>query len=208
MAGVAPYRGTDRLDAFKRNLDRVLADVDDLTRFTIGIEPKQRPLPAVTDVNSYIAERVRKQIDTYYRPQSEAMKRRADRYRKCVNMLAVLALLLGSAATFTGWQQFAAWAPVVTTVIAAVAAYSAVNRYDALALEYARTYEQLERLMLDHPSGMSTDQHQADDRFVAEAEAVISVQNESWMARNVAAVDDGNGHAHPDLNSQGPPAES
>jgi SMODS and SLOG-associating 2TM effector domain 1 len=95
---------------------------------------------------------VRKQIDTYYRPQSEAMKHRADRYRVVINVLAVVALLLGFAATVTGWQQFAAWAPVVTTVIAAVAAQGAANRYDALALEYARTYEQLERLLLERPS--------------------------------------------------------
>lgn len=197
MAGVAPYRGEDRVAVFQRNAGRILGDADYLKRVAIGIRPVQRPLPNVSDMSSYITERVSEQIDTYYRPQSEAMKHRADRYRVVINLLAVVALLLGFAATVTGWQQFAAWAPVVTTVIAAVAAHGAANRYDALALEYARTYEQLERLLLERPSDAGPDRQQADDRFVAEAEAVISVQNESWMARSVAAVDGEEGNGGP-----------
>ncbi len=122
------------------------------------------------------------------------MKDRADRYRVVINELAVVALLLGFAATVTGWQQFAAWAPVITTVIAAVTAHGVANRYDALALEYARTEEQLKRLLLDYleySADAGPDRQHADNRFVAETEAVISIQNESWMARSVAAVDAG-----------------
>jgi len=179
LAGVVPYRDADRAEVLKRNIDKILDDAKDLARCTIGVTPEQRPLPAVSNIDTYIAERIRQQIDTYYRPQSMAMKRLADRYRTAVNVLAIIAMLLGLGAAFTGWQQFAGWAPVVTTVIAAVAAHGAVNRYDALALEYARTDQQLERLLLERPTGTGADRQAADDKFVAEAEAVIAVQNES-----------------------------
>jgi hypothetical protein len=96
MAGVVPYRGEDHVAVFQRNADRILGDADDLKGVAIGIRPVQRPLPNVSDMSSYITERVSKQIDTYYRPQSEAMKQRADRYRVVINLLAVVALLLGS----------------------------------------------------------------------------------------------------------------
>ena len=163
---------------------------DDLTPFTIGLQPKKRDLPAVRDLPTYISGRVQQQIDAFYRPQSAAMKHRTDRYRFAERALAALALLLSFATTITGWQGFTAWSPVITTVVAAIAAHTAVHRYDALALEYARTYEQLERLMLNR-SDVSTDPTQAekaDDDFVAAAEGVISIQNESWMSRNISAA--------------------
>jgi hypothetical protein len=97
---------------------------------------------------------------------------------------------MASATTVTGWQGFAAWSPVITTIIAAGAAHAAVHRYDALALEYARTHEQLERLLLNR-SDVTVDAQQAekaDDDFVAAAEMVISIQNEAWMSRNIAAT--------------------
>jgi SMODS and SLOG-associating 2TM effector domain 1/Protein of unknown function (DUF4231) len=198
MAGVAPYRGTDRQEVFTKRTGQFLSDAHELTRLTVGILPKPRALPQVSDVDSYITERVRQQMDTYYREQSAEMKRLGDRYRTIVNVLAFVAVLLGVAASSTGTHQFAGWAPVVTTVIAAVAAYSAVNRFDALMLEYSRTYEQLERLLLERPRAAGPDRQAEEDRFVAEAEAVISVQNESWMARSVEAVDAGDRGGSPE----------
>jgi hypothetical protein len=191
LAEVAPYRGEDRAVRFRQNVQSVLADADDLSGSTIGLQPKQRSLPGVNDVASYIAERVQQQIDDYYRPKSAAMNRRAKQFRVAEIALAILALVLSATAAASGRQEFAAWSPVITTIIAAMTAHTAVQRYDALALEYTRTYEQLERLMLDRLSGPSVtpqEAEKADDQFVAAAEGVISIQNESWMARNVAAV--------------------
>jgi hypothetical protein len=189
LAGVAPYRGADRTDRFLQNMDQVLAFADDLSPSTIGVQPKKRDLPAVRDVPTYVSDRVQRQIDTYYRPQSAAMKRHADLCRFVERALAVLALLLSFATTITGWQGFTAWSPVITTVVAAVAAHAAVHRFDALALEYARTYEQLERLMLKRTDARTdTMNEKADDDFVAAAEGVISIQNEAWMSRNLSAA--------------------
>jgi hypothetical protein len=189
LAGVAPYRGADRTDRFLQNVDQVLGFADDLTPSTIGAQPKKRDLPAVRDLPTYMSDRVQQQIDTYYRPQSAAMKHRADLCRFAEWALAVLALLLSFATTITGWQGFTAWSPVITTIVAAAAAHAAVNRFDALALEYARTYEQLERLMLKRTDArIDTMTEKADDNFVAAAEGVISIQNEAWMSRNISAA--------------------
>jgi hypothetical protein len=191
LAGVAPYRGEDRAVRFRQNVQSVLADADDLSDSTIGFQPKHRSLPGVNDVASYIAERVQEQIDDYYRPKGAAMKWRAKQFRVGEIALSILALVLSATAAASGRQEFAAWSPVITTIIAAITAHTAVQRYDALALEYTRTYEQLERLMLDRlssPSVTPQEAEKADDQFVSAAEGVISIQNESWMARNVAAA--------------------
>ena len=120
------------------------------------------------------------------------MKQLADRYRTAATVLAIIALRLMGRAAVTGRQQLAGWSPVITTVIATIAAYRAVHRYDALALEYARTVQQLELLKVNRAAAASHgNSHTADDDFVASAKSVISMQNESWMARNVAIVRDG-----------------
>jgi hypothetical protein len=190
LAGVAPYRGADRSDRFLQNVNHILAGADDLTPSTIGVQPKKRDLPAVRDLPTYMSDRVQQQIDTYYRPQSAAMKHRADLYRSAERALAVLALFVSFATTITPWRGITAWSPVITTVLAAVAAHAAVHRFDALALEYARCCEQLERLMLNRPdaSADATTVEKADDDFVAAAEGVISIQNEAWMSRNISAA--------------------
>jgi len=45
---------------------------------------------------------------------------------------------------------------------------------------------ELERLLRDHAGAQSAE---ADDAFVRDAERVISLQNEAWMARGMAAAD-------------------
>jgi SMODS and SLOG-associating 2TM effector domain 1/Protein of unknown function (DUF4231) len=185
LAGVAPYRGADRETHFKKKFDAVLDDAADLADHTIGIEPSRRDIPPVTDVGSYATVRVQGQIRGYYRPKSAAMKRRAQWFRGIEIGLAVVAALLSATAAVKGGQGWAAWLPVITTATAAVAAQAAVQRYSALAVEYARACTELERLLRDRvgaqgPSG--------DDAFVHAAEKVISLQNEAWMARGLAAA--------------------
>jgi SMODS and SLOG-associating 2TM effector domain 1/Protein of unknown function (DUF4231) len=188
LAGVSPYRGADRQSIFRKNLDTVLEDAADLEGKTIGIEPVQRAIPSVSDVDSYSTVRVQGQVSRYYRPKSVAMNRRAQLFRAIETGLAVAAALLSATAAVSGHEGWAAWLPVITTITAAVAAEAAVQRYSALAAEYARTYAELERLLRDRHGAVSGSAT-ADDAFVHDAERVISLQNEAWMARGVAAAD-------------------
>lgn len=193
LAGVDPYRGRDADSQFRTNVERILADADDISDVTVGLAAHHRELPAVNSVDSYVEHRVQDQIDAFYRPKSELMKRRAGQYRFVEIALAVVAVGL-SAGAAGGLPQLAVWTSVLTTIVAATTAHAAVQRYDALALEYTRTYKQLERLLRDRDGDSGQVSHRnadADDKFVAAAEGILSAQNQAWMARNVAALSSG-----------------
>jgi SMODS and SLOG-associating 2TM effector domain 1/Protein of unknown function (DUF4231) len=207
LAGVAPYRGNDRAEKLLQNVNAVLTDAADLSVLTVGIAAKQRQLPAVNDIASYTALRVDQQINEYYKPQSATMLKRATQFRRIQVGLSIAGLLLSFASTVSGQQGFLLWAPVIATIIAAVAAHSAVQRYAALSEEYARTYDQLQRIKLTHQRTSDTDPaaaQNADDDFVAEAERVISIQNESWMARSIAAGESDSANRAGTADAQGP----
>ena len=75
----------------------------------------------------------------------------------------------------------AAWAAVVTTAAGAVAAYIAAERYEFLWIEYSRTASELRRLL---DRGTAADGRLlSGPELVSECEQVISVQNQSWMAK-------------------------
>jgi hypothetical protein len=124
----------------------------DLAGSTIGIEAVISELPAVQDVDSYSAVRIEGQISRYYQPKSLEMRRRAQWFRAVETALAVIAAVISAVAAVTGASGWSAWPPVVTTITAAVAAEAATQRYGALAVEYARTSLELERLLVDRAS--------------------------------------------------------
>ena len=186
LAGVSPYRGADRDDVFRQKIDAVLRDAADLSDRIIGVKAASRDLPRVHDVDSYISARVEGQIRQYYQPKSVAMLRNARFFRVTETALAVAAAGLSAAAGVSG-KGWVAWLPVITTISAALAAEAAFQRYSVLAVEYARTSAELERLLRDRRS--ATHDAAADDAFVTAAERVISQQNEAWMARGFAVAE-------------------
>lgn len=184
LAEVGPYRGADRDERLRQRAQATVATVDDLLPRTAGIEPKSRSLPAVHDVDGYVAIRVAEQIRGYYRTQAEQLQGRLKLLRGAELALAVAAVVLSAMASSIGAKGAGAWVPVVTTVSAALAAHVAAARYDFLLVEYSRTAAQLERLREGRQTLADPDQAaHADDTFVAECERVISAQNEAWMAK-------------------------
>jgi SMODS and SLOG-associating 2TM effector domain 1/Protein of unknown function (DUF4231) len=179
LTGVGRYAAASPEAAFEEEITKIESAVDDLLRHTSGIEPGERPLPPVRDVDSYVAERVTQQIERYYRPQAAKQERLLDRVRLARLVLGVLGALLAAAAGTWESDSLAVWVPVVTTVTAAVAAHAAAERYEYLLIEYLRTAAGLERLRDRRlrPGGPS------DEEFVTACEHVISVQNEGWMAK-------------------------
>ncbi len=151
-----------------------------LLRYTQGVKPRTRDLPLVSDVETYLEDRVRKsQLDEYYDPKSRQMRTRL-RWAKAAEItLTVVAAALAAVAAVSG--SAAAWAAVVTTAVGAVTSYAASERYEFLWIEYTRTADEL-RYLLDRRTS-------ADERplsgmdLVNECEQVISVQNEAWMAK-------------------------
>lgn len=187
LAGTAPYRNADRASVFDQRVTDIVKQADDLAERAIGIEPVPRDLPAVSDVDTYIQIRMLDQIRKYYKPKSAEMKRRATILRTVEIALIGVAAVLSGITAVSGLSSWAAWLPVVTTASGAVAAEAAVRRYSGLAVEYGRAYGQLERLLRNRGAD-KPESAEGDDEFVRSAERVISLQNEAWMARGIAAA--------------------
>ncbi|AGZ40706.1 DUF4231 domain-containing protein [Actinoplanes friuliensis] len=164
------------LDAEIQDLE---AGADDLRQYKVGIEPKQRPLPSIHDLESYLEGRVEAQIIGYYRKNARNLARTLERFRRLSIGLAITGLLLGAAAGTWEIDRLAGWVPVVTTIGAAVAAYVAAERYSYMLLEYSRTADELARIR--HRRGRAASM--TDEELVRHAENVISIQNEGWMAK-------------------------
>ena len=184
LAGVRPYRATDRDQQLRDQADTTLTAVDDLQPHTADIEPVPRALPAVRDVDGYVTIRVNEQIHGYYRTQTGRLNDRLRWLRGAEFTLAGAAVIAAATAGSLGVKGVAAWVPVITTVSAALAAHVAAARYEFLLVEYARTAAQLERLRdRRHPLTDPGQAAHADDEFVAQCERIISAQNEAWMAK-------------------------
>jgi hypothetical protein len=179
LAGVTPYRDDDRTARLLERSTEVVQRGDDLLGWLHVADRRTRTLPPVTDVETYLAERVGRQITDYYLPRGRQMARRARNVRWIQTGLSVLAVMLGVVAA-AQTTAAAPWIGVIGTVSGAVIAHSAAGRYGFLQLEYFRTAAQLGRIVdrYRHASGSGA---AIDDWVVSECEEIISFQNEAWM---------------------------
>lgn len=96
LAGVAPYRQADNATQLTEKLRASEATAKDVRREAISVRPRVRGLPPVHDVTSYTNERIRRQIDDYYLPKSDEVKRRAYQFRAEEIALATVAALVSA----------------------------------------------------------------------------------------------------------------
>ncbi|MEU4350839.1 DUF4231 domain-containing protein [Streptomyces sp. NPDC023838] len=185
LAQVGPYRDLAGAGALLAERGRAYrTDGGDLIRYTAGITALPRPLPPVTDLDSYVEHRLRRQIETYYRPKAEWMRGKVVLAGRVELALGGLAAVLAAAAGVFSVGGLAAWVPVVASVSVALTAHAIAQRYAYQQLEFLRTAEELERLLArweGAAGGVGTPE--AAEAFVAECEHVISIQNEAWMIR-------------------------
>ncbi|MFF2431983.1 DUF4231 domain-containing protein [Streptomyces mirabilis] len=189
LARADVYRQGDIDGTLLDRADRVTAQAGDLLHRTEGLVPRQRALPLVRDVGSYVAIRLTGQIRDYYRPRAALMSRRCTAVRRFEVSLAVVASGLGALAGVYGTDSAALWVATVTTVTATVTAHAAAARYAYQELEFSRTAAELESLLARRSAGAGADREQpadgarSDDAFISRCELVISAQNEAWMAK-------------------------
>jgi hypothetical protein len=195
------YRSGNRVQRLRNKVRELEGAAAGLSQYKLGIKPKARDLPEVTDIQSYLAIRVRKQqLADYYVKNAVEIKGKIRRYK---GLEIALSLIAAGLATATAVSQsdtatdIAAWAAVITTAGGAVAAYVAAERYEFLWIEYSRTADQLQRLLDMHDEGDPA--APAGPDLSAECERVISIQNEAWMAKwgeaddSATAADDSGG---------------
>lgn len=138
--------------------------------------PADSPLPPIKDLDSYLELRIREQIDTYYRPRARRIDRTLLILDRCSFGLGLLGALLGALAVF--WERLlAGWIAVVTTIATALSAHIAASHYRFQQLEFTRTAEQLEQLIL-----MATGTPAGElSQVVADGEAIILGENRAWQ---------------------------
>ncbi|MEV6398682.1 DUF4231 domain-containing protein [Streptomyces sp. NPDC051907] len=183
LARVGPYQqAADASALLAERCRSYRTDGGDLVRYTTGVAPVARQLPAVKDIDSYVDHRLRRQIETYYRPKAERMHRNLQRVGRIEAVLGGLGAVLAAAAGAFAMGALAAWVAVAASVSVAVTAHAVAQRYAYQHLEFLRTAEELERL-LDRWTSESAHTPERAEAFVAECEHVISIQNEAWMIR-------------------------
>ncbi|WP_395365022.1 DUF4231 domain-containing protein [Streptomyces sp. YH02] len=183
LAGVGPY--ADRANAPTLLADRARhfrRDAADLVRHTAGLSPVARPLPPVVDMHTYVDHRLRRQIDTYYRPRAAWMQERVERFGRVEIAFGALGALLAAAGGAFAIGGPAAWAAVIASVSIAVTAHATAQRYTYQHLEFLRTAEELQQL-LDRWTADPASTGEGAEAFVSQCEHVISIQNEAWMIR-------------------------
>jgi hypothetical protein len=178
LAKVGRYRDDPAGARLREETNRVCSDAGDLLRHRQGIEPVDRPLPAVSDPSSYFAVRVRTQIDGYYRPKADALAVTLRRFRIAEISVGAAGAVVGGAAVVLGaWM--ATWVAVLATVGTALATHVAAGRYEFQLIEFLRTAQRLNQLAL---AAASADPGDVEALVIA-AEEVISVENKGWMAK-------------------------
>jgi hypothetical protein len=189
LAKAGRYRDDPTGARLREATNRVLSDGADLLRYRQGIEPVDRPLPAVSDPSSYFAVRVRSQIDGYYRPKADGLALALRRFRIAEIALGAAGAVVGGAAALLG-ASIAAWVAVLATIGTALATHVAAGRYEYQLIEFLRTAQRLHHLA--GAAGSADPDDVAG--LVVEAEGVISVENKGWMAK---LAEDPPGHEIP-----------
>lgn len=181
LTGVGDYAGDDRDARLSAEVDRLENEAGPRLQATAaGMRPKERRLPPVDGLASYLTERVLgSQVERYYRPQAKSMRDRARAFGALRVVLTLAAAALAASTTVS--PNAGAWAGVATTAAGAVAAHAAASRYELLWIEYSCTAGELARLA-DRRTKPNGEPLSAAE-LVEACENVISVQNQAWMAK-------------------------
>lgn len=181
LAGGSPYISPEARAELPARARAMIRQAAHLQRYTIGATTNPKPLPQVSDPDSYLRRRVDGQID-YYGTAAGRYLRLQARFRAAGLALGVGAVALSAFAAALSIAELALWVPVLTTVGASVAAHQAAARYEPVIEQYLRArllLQQRREAFLDS-EGRPAPGNAAG--FVDDCEAVILGENAGWVA--------------------------
>ena len=186
---VPPYDADDAGPRLLEKLQQLLAAGADVPAVAIGDQDATKGLPPYPlPVADYIAQRIRDQVDGYYRPKAAENERKAELCTRWVQGLNAGAAVLGAIGAIWGGGAVEAWVAVVGTITAAIGAFALGQRFQRLAATYHVTADRLAiRLALWevskaaqlHPEAENPDEDRA---LVLDAESIMAAENEAWLA--------------------------
>ncbi|MFE2999192.1 DUF4231 domain-containing protein [Nocardia sp. NPDC059246] len=170
------------IDALRHKAAEIVTAATDLLPYVDSDAMPGTPPPAAMTPETYVQQRIRGQIDDYYRPMARRYTQRTARWRRFAIALGMATALIAAAAAITpgtGPTALAPWVAVLTTATANIAAYLTAQRYDYLAMTFLAAAHHLQSLADDRATSVITDW----PAFVAACESVIATENTAWMAK-------------------------
>lgn len=194
QAAAGPYAddgdggGGTALQRFVERANEIVALGADIEAYVPAEPSRDEPPPGPQTPASYLTDRVNEQIEDYYRKRSRENLDLANRYRRLSVAFLIAAAVISALTAGGWWPSLGAWVAVATTIGTAFATHSAVNRYEILAVSYAKQASELRRLALAWQAKPDRDSPAAWSAFVMACESAISAENRAWMARMMEDV--------------------
>lgn len=194
-AGADQYAGPDALQALKNKVREIRSYAQNLENDRAATPAASEPAPPVLPPADYLEQRVRSQINEYYRPKAAMNAARAIQFRWAEIILAGVAAVLSGVATYLGAPdpqsadgsaftgELASWVAVLTTIGTSIAAHAAASRYEIQATTFYATARQLQDLADDWATSGATAPSGEWSAFVRAFEQTISAENRAWMAK-------------------------
>ena len=185
LTRTGPYATGAPAQTLSERMGELTKAVEDLNKLVAGIVGSGRPEPSdPLPIDQYLAQRVDSQIVEYYERNAAKEAKLVEGYQLVELLLAVTGAALAGWASVVSSSQLAPWSAVITTAMAGIAAHLSASRHESQVTTYTATKVRLQQLsdrFRDEARAKSPDQARID-QLVSECEAVISVENQGWMA--------------------------
>lgn len=180
------YRDGEPHETLSKRVDEIIKSVEDLRGMVAGEKPTtdrfpEDPMP----VGKYLSDRVLPQIENYYEPNAATERALVTKYGSAEFLLATGGAVLAAGAAVANVPALAAWGAVITTAIAALAAHLAMGRHEYQSTTYTATGLRLRQLKSKFEDAHAKREATPAEinALVTECEAVISAENQGWMAQ-------------------------
>ncbi len=188
-ARARPYEADPNGTLLAQRTAELESSAGDLAHLLPAAAAKPSEPPGPLTPATYLEARVDQQISRYYAPQARKNQGRADLYRNLAITAAGVGTVLSIAMAVLGIATLGIWVPVLTTLAAAFAAHSAVERYEFNAKSYAQHAQRLEALARSWQADPLRFDPAVWSDFVHDVEETISVENRGWMADMLREVE-------------------
>ncbi|RVM95935.1 DUF4231 domain-containing protein [Sinorhizobium meliloti] len=182
--GTAPYDSVDAGQRLLEKLQQFLVSGADTPAVEVDEEEAIRALPSYPlSIDAYAEERVRDQIDCYYRPKAAENERKATSCAQWVQGISAVAAVLAALGAMSGERHFDIWVAVLGTVSAAIGSHALSQRFQRLAVAYRVTADRLAvRLAIWRITAATQPDGAAGHALVADVESILAAENEAWLA--------------------------